>query len=104
MDKTGPVNYKLQLLGGTQTLVVHRNRIKSCNNPCDYLPATSPFVSQNALSAPTGNDHYTEHTTQSTGIAGFTSSTNEASGSLAASTRPIRTHHSPARFDDFVPT
>ena len=76
MDKTG-----LQLLGGTQTLVVHKNHIKSCNNPCDHLPATSPFVSPNAPSAPTGTDHYTEHTTQSTGIAGFISSTNKASGS-----------------------
>ena len=92
MNKTKPVNYKLQLFGGTQTLVVHRNRIKPCNNPCDRLPATSPFVSQNAPSAPTGTNHYTEHTTQCTGIAGFTSSTNEASGSLAASTRPMHTH------------
>ena len=32
IDKLGPVNYKLQLVGGTQSLVVHRNHIKLCYN------------------------------------------------------------------------
>ena len=30
IDKTSPVNYRIQLIGTTQTLVVHRNRIKLC--------------------------------------------------------------------------
>ena len=29
IDKSGSVNYKVQLIGGTQTLLVHRNRIKT---------------------------------------------------------------------------
>ena len=98
VDKTGPVNYKLQLLGGTQTLVVHRNRIKPCNNPCDHLPTMSSSVSQTANSGPTGT------TAQNAGIAGYTSSTDEASGSVGASTRPVRTHRLPTRFDNFVPS
>ena len=30
VDKTGPVNYRIRLIGGSQTLVVHRNRLKLC--------------------------------------------------------------------------
>jgi len=30
VDKTGPVNYRVQLIRSTATLVVHRNRLKHC--------------------------------------------------------------------------
>ena len=30
LDKTSPVNYRIQLIGTTKTLVVHRNRLKIC--------------------------------------------------------------------------
>ena len=30
VDKTGPVSYKVQLIGSTVTLVVHHNRLKPC--------------------------------------------------------------------------
>ena len=30
IDKVGPVNYHVQLIGGTQKRVVHRNRLKPC--------------------------------------------------------------------------
>jgi len=30
IDKTGVVNYRIQLLGSTKTLLVHRNRLKTC--------------------------------------------------------------------------
>ena len=33
IDKPGTVNYKIQLIGGTQTFVVHRNRLKICYMP-----------------------------------------------------------------------
>ena len=33
IDKPGVVNYKIQLIGGTQTFVVHRNRLKLCQTP-----------------------------------------------------------------------
>ena len=32
-DKTGPVNYRIQLIAGIQTLVVHRNHLKLCYSP-----------------------------------------------------------------------
>ena len=31
VDKPGDVSYKIQLIGGTQTFVVHRNRLKPCH-------------------------------------------------------------------------
>ena len=39
IDKASSVNYKVQLLGGTQALIIHRNRLKLCYNACDHLPA-----------------------------------------------------------------
>jgi len=30
IDKTGPVNYRIQLIGRTHTTVVHHNRLKLC--------------------------------------------------------------------------
>ena len=33
IDKPGAVNYKVQLIGGRQTFVVHRNRLKLCYTP-----------------------------------------------------------------------
>ena len=41
IDKIGPINNKLQLLGGTQAVVVYRNCIKLCHNACQCLPSES---------------------------------------------------------------
>ena len=30
IDKTGPVDYKIQLLGSMKTIVVHQNRLNTC--------------------------------------------------------------------------
>ena len=30
LDRVGPVNYQVQLIGSTKTLVVHRNQLKIC--------------------------------------------------------------------------
>ena len=76
IDKASPVNYKVQLLGGTQTLIVHRNRIKLCYNPCDHLPASpGTHVSPPATS---------------TGITGYTSSMTDQIVSPQPSGRPVR--------------
>ena len=48
MDKTGPVNYRIQLIGGTQTLVVHRNHLKLCYTP----PQLNKLVLQRSLHRP----------------------------------------------------
>ena len=55
VDKPGPVNYKLQLLGGTQTVMVHRNCIKPCYNPCAHLPDTLTSVSKSTSNLPTNS-------------------------------------------------
>ena len=44
IDKSGPVNYKVQLIGSTQTLLVYRNRIKPCYNACNHYPTVSPTI------------------------------------------------------------
>ena len=31
LDKTSPVNYRIQLIGGTVSITVHRNRLKQCH-------------------------------------------------------------------------
>ena len=38
IDKPGAVNYKVQLIGGRQTFVVHRNRLKLCYTPPQQMP------------------------------------------------------------------
>ena len=48
VDKTGEVNYKIQLIGGTQTFVVHRNRLKLCYTP---PPNCNTGLSQQLLPA-----------------------------------------------------
>ena len=53
IDKSGPVNYKVQLIGDTQTLLVHSNRIKPCYNICNHYPTVSPASPQNNHSATT---------------------------------------------------
>jgi len=40
IDKTGVVNYRIQLLGSTKTLVVHRNRLKTCFGRPQWKSAT----------------------------------------------------------------
>ena len=67
VDKPRPVNYKIQILGGTQNLVVHRNRIKLCYNATDHLPINStPHTKSDAIRSP-------GHMEQSTsdGVAGL---------------------------------
>ena len=46
IDKCAPVDYKIQLIGGTQLLVVHQNRLKPCYG------APSPEVSYTPTPAP----------------------------------------------------
>ena len=97
VDKPGVVNYKIQLIGGTQTFVVHRNRLKLC-----YTPP------QQESSMQTSNRRsYSDVTASETsGVAGYTSTTNSAPPDVAEatepSTRPQRTRRPPARLDDYM--
>ena len=94
--KAGVVNYKIQLIGGTQTFVVHRNRLKLCQTPPQQVTVWKP------------KDHYYSDITAGlmSGVAGYTSSTNppsqDAPEPRQPDTRPQRTRRPPARLDDYT--
>lgn len=89
IDKPGEVNYKIQLIGGTQTLVVHRNRLKPCYSPPQLQARTTD---QQFL--PTYSDVEGDHVSP---VAGYTSSDVEQ-----PYTRSTRNRRPPARYDDYL--
>ena len=97
IDKCGPVDYKIQLIGGTQLLVVRRN----CLKPCYGAP--SPVVSSTPTPAPTSST-FTEHVEDDLcGIGGYTTVPTAAHDDL--SNLPIHSqcnHHHPVRYVDYV--
>ena len=118
VDKVGPVNYKIQLVGGTQSLVVHRNRIKLCYNVEQCSPQPNLACSRAPLYSPVGtgtgvaghvtlthepvlqsnrSDVFARHL--STGDTGHSSTSNTGS---AVMNRPVRTHRPPQRYNDFI--
>ena len=101
IDKSGPVNYTVQLIGGAQTLLVHRNRIKLCYNACNHYPTTSPTSPQNNPTATT-TSFPSSAQDMDAGIAGYTTTTIEAAASPELSARPARTRRPPARLADYV--
>ena len=48
LDKAGPVNYKMQLIGGAQQSVVYRSQLKHCYTP----PLQSPSLTVSIQSMP----------------------------------------------------
>ena len=99
IDKTSPVNYKLQLIGGQQQKIVHVNCLKLCygnieqHNP----PISSVNVPCTSREIIFHNDHVN---------AGYTSVDTrivDASGTQTPSTtRPQRTHRPPTRYHDYI--
>ena len=117
IDKIGPVNYKLQLLGGTQAVVVHRNRIKLCHNACQYLPLESTVNCANQEPLQSSLPQQPSNTITSTRIAGHTRLTNDeplidataltphphpTSTDSYVAARSTRIHRPPQRYNDFV--
>ena len=82
IDKPGEVTYKIQLIGGTQTFVVHRNRLKICYTP------------------PSAQDATTSHTLPTyspvSGAGGYTTL-----DSTHTYPRPSRNRRPPARYNDY---
>ena len=131
VDKTSPVNYRIQLIGTSRSLVVHHNRLKLCYGELE----PSPQVTRNrrnqvdnvksTTSIPEGSTTHDNNLMASgpsdshaSRVGGFTSSslpgfvlapepTTVASNSrpptLTTSTRSGRVCHPPARYSDFVP-
>ena len=101
IDKSGPVNYKVQLIGDTQTLLVDSHRIKPCYNACNHYPTVSPASTQNSHTATTTCLPLSARDMDS-GIAGYTTTAIETAASPAISARPARTHCLPDRLADYV--
>ena len=101
IDKSGPVNYKVQLIGGTQTLLAHRNHIKPCYNACNHYPTVSPTSPQNNHTVTTTSVPLSAQDMDA-GITSYTTTTIETAASLEISARPACTHCLPARLADYV--
>ena len=60
IDKPGEVTYKIQLIGGTQTLVVYRNRLKPCRLTPPQVQVTFQHVRPVSDQYPTHACNYTD--------------------------------------------
>lgn len=98
VDKPGDVTYKIQLIGGTQTFVVHRNRLKPCYTP--------PTVDVNRKAQPVSHEYISPSFSMPSrdvpGTAGYTSLNLEQSSDHPTITRPTRHHRPPARYNEYV--
>ena len=98
IDKPGEVNYKIQLIGGTQALTVHRNRLKPCYSPPQLQAGNTAAQPSTSCSdqrfLPTYSDVSGGCMSQ---VAGYTTSDVEQ-----PHTRPPRTRRPPARYDDYL--
>ncbi len=113
VDKLGPVNYRIQLLGTSRTLIVHRNRLKPCyGKPAPPRKPQSGLRHQTTLTAtaapPTQTTQITSPSyaeivtrTMSAMPAGYTSSDcpSTATNSEHSGTgRPVRHRRQPDRY------
>ena len=92
VDKPGEINYKIQLIGGTQTFVVHRNRLKLCYTP---PPTSNAEFSQPSL--PSDSQSTLPTYCPDSGIGGYTNL-----DFTQPDTRPARIRRPPHRFNDYI--
>ena len=93
VDKTGDVNYKIQLIGGTQTFVVHRNRLKLC-----YTPPSLPIAATSLTETTPVESQYTLPTYNPvSGIGGYTTL-----DPIHPEHRPVRSRRPLARYNDYL--
>ena len=94
----GPINYKIQLIGSTVSIIVHRNRLKPCyGEPDEGIPAvhspSKPMSYRDALVQSQPSDELTL-------VGGYTSSDSIDThlNSPFESTRPVRNRRPPDRY------
>ena len=99
IDKCGPVDYRIQLIGGTQVFVVHRDRLKlCCGAPSLMASSHTPTSMSTTFSAASGcvND-------DSDSIGGYTTVPASAPDDPPdPPTRPQRNRRPPMRYGDYV--
>ena len=113
-DKTGPVNYRIQLIGGSQTMVVHRNRLKMCYSPPQLNKAvqssapkqsspTSPSKSSYGVKEPdhsqTSDRLFSDVVAGRASVGGYT---NSSSVGEQHPVRPQRNRQPPVRYGNFI--
>ena len=90
VDKPGKVDYKIQLIGGTQTIIVPWNRLKLCYKP----PQT---INAGASQSPFPSDTLPTHSPDSA-IGGYATLDFAVPDSL----RPARNRRPPSRLNDYI--
>ena len=133
IDKTSSVNYRIQLIGTSQSLVVHHNRLKLCYGDPEPSPSLTRSrrnqVDNEQPASPTsdgsiaiGDSGVASNLSrnQASAVGGYTSSSSssgivlhpESTAAASSSSRPPpptactrsgRVSHPPARYSDFVP-
>ena len=83
------INYKIQLIGGTHTFVVHRNRLKLCYTP--------PPNSNTGLSQPSLCSDFLPTYYPASGVGGYTSL-----DSTPPDARPVRNCRPPTRYTNYI--
>ena len=121
LDRTSPVNYKIQLIGGTACLIVHRNRLKPCYGEPSHIRVTNakpqtqeatlpdqphnparPRSYRDALmSTPSPPGGFTSSDPDSSELPSPISSDTPPADSLSHS-RPIRNRQQPDRYGVYV--
>ena len=122
VDKTGPVNYRIQLIGGSQTLIVHYNRIKLCYGPPTInrppkqvqVPVRSPDTSESAgdttpatppaavAARDTGAALYSDVLAGRAPVGGYTSAEGVPEPPAHTRTHPQRDRRNPNWYGDVV--
>ena len=92
VDKLGEINYKIQLIDGTQTFVVRRDKLKLCYTP---PPTSNTDFSQPPL--PSDSQSTLPTYCPDSGIGGYTTL-----DFTQPDTRPARIRRSPHRFNDYI--
>ena len=70
LDRTSPVNYKIQLIGGTACLIVHRNRLKPCYSKPSHIRMTNANLQTQEPTLP-NQSHTSNHTVPPLGATGI---------------------------------
>ena len=108
IDRTGPVNYCIQLIGSATTVIVHRNRLKPCfGNPNRVLRQLQPpsTDSDRPRPRPQPTRSYRDALLSTpTPLGGYTSSSSIGTNmnNPPTSARPLRDRRPPDRYGAYV--
>ena len=94
IDRCGPVDYRIQLIGSTQRLVVHRNRLKLCYG--EPVPPIAPTAS------PTQAPTLLNLSEDPSVSGGYTTPPTADQNTCTSDARPQRNRRPPTRFGTYV--